>query len=149
MCHFVCNLEWHISLNIVENLFLNETTSRRLNPRSVFCFVTFVPVISSPKGTNLVVALFFPYAFCWGLGLHTSSSSGIEPRIYFCVVVFVFIISSSKREWLYSVRHSSVMLSLQGTGIAITEVRTFSLEFQLQGLMLSKHVRVGRAFVNP
>jgi hypothetical protein len=45
-----------------KNLPLNPKSSPRLEPRTVFGFVTSVPVISSPKRINFVLAPFFSCA---------------------------------------------------------------------------------------
>jgi hypothetical protein len=51
----------YVSLNIIVKIIttLNPTSSPGLKPRTAFKIVTLVPVISSPKRTNFVLAPFF------------------------------------------------------------------------------------------
>jgi hypothetical protein len=49
VCHDVCHPEDHVSLNNIENIYLNPKSSHRLETRLVFGPVTLIPVIPSPK----------------------------------------------------------------------------------------------------
>jgi hypothetical protein len=81
LCHIVFHPEGDVLMNNTEKfLSLNQTSSPRLEPRTVFGFVTLVPVIVSPKNKQFC---FFAVLSCLFSELLKLSSSGLEPRTVF------------------------------------------------------------------
>jgi hypothetical protein len=112
------------SIRIVEyhwkKLSLNQTSSRGLEPRTVFSFVTLVPVIISPKQTTLDLAPFFYRA--WFPSNRNRLRRESNPGQFFGFMAFVSVLSSSKQ--LLSWRRSSIVVSFRATGPALTGNRT-------------------------
>jgi hypothetical protein len=98
---FVCVMSYviqRVSLNIIGKIIPNPKSLPRLEPRTVFGFVTLVPVISSPKRTKFALAPFFSWALFWSyIKLPCQDSN---PGKFFGVLVFVSVTSSSKQTTL-------------------------------------------------
>jgi hypothetical protein len=111
-----CNRPDHsisISLNIIEKIIIPKPkSSQRLEPRTVFGFVTSVPLISSPERTNLALAQFFYRAYFPSYRNHPRQYS--NPGQFFGVLAFVPVICSPKQTTLLW-HYSSIVLSFRTT----------------------------------
>jgi hypothetical protein len=83
----------------------------------------FVPVIPSPKQTIMALVPVFHHAYCPSDRKHFHQDS--NQGQFFEVVASISAIYSSKQTTLVFVScHSSVVLSFQATGIALTKAQT-------------------------
>jgi hypothetical protein len=114
--HLICITEYHGKLSSSSSL--NPTPSPRLEPRTAFqvCDLSSCNLLTETNNFVLCAVLLL----CLVSELQKPSSLGITSRTVFLGLWHLFLQSPCRNKQLWSLRCTSIMLSFQATGTALT-----------------------------